>query len=192
MNHIEFLDHRQFFSAKSERETRSDLGKLFTLDKSERFLDEGMEDLLVQRGFLEFERASYVFSKVCFQKALKTNVENDLAWMGLSLLNRENGDMDLAVATLKKTLDLNIHNKEALVFLVKWSQELREASEAIKYLQKYLAKNWDDVEVSLLLADMFCRTRNLPFARIELERVIALDPKNESVEPLLEKCLERQ
>ena len=192
MGHIEFLDHRQFFSSKSGEEVHSDLGKLFTLSKDENFVEERLEDLLVKRGFLEFERSGYVFSKVCFQKALKINVENDLAWMGLSLLNKEKGDMELALATIKKSLDLNLQNKEALRLLVRWSQELKDVSEAISYLKEYLSDHWDDVEMSLLLAHLFYQTRNLSFAKIELERVMALDPRNESIEPLLEKFLERQ
>jgi hypothetical protein len=52
-------------------------------------------------------------------------------------------------------------------------------------LQDYLAAEGEDAEMSFTLARIFVHVGRLPAARIELERVLALDPAMQGADALM-------
>jgi tetratricopeptide (TPR) repeat protein len=132
--------------------------------------------LMVNYGTLEIQRENFESALIRFRRAVEINAENDKAWVGLALVHRKMGDLELGWANVQRALDINPKNRTAIRLVVEWAVADQSLDTAISRLQEYLEADGEDAEMSFMLAKIFTHVGRLQDARLEMERVIALDP----------------
>ncbi len=147
--------------------------------------------LMVNYGTLEIQRDNLGEAVQRFRRAVEFNPENDRGWVGLALVHRQMGDQELAWANVQRALDINKRNRTAIRLVVEWGGVDHDFSIAITRLQEYLAIECEDAEMSFTLAKILTHTGRLWEARIEIERVLALDPAIEGAEAV-KQILDRE
>lgn len=151
--------------------------------------------LMVNYGTLEIQRENLGEAVERFRRAVELNPENDRAWVGLAMVHRQMGDHELAWANGLRALDINKGNRTAVRLIVEWGVMEHKFSDAIRRLQEYLEIDGEDAEMSFTLAKLFTQVGRLAEARLEIERVLALDPGMEGAEALraaLDKELQKR
>jgi tetratricopeptide (TPR) repeat protein len=147
--------------------------------------------LLVNYGTLEIQRENMGEAVERFRRAVEINPENDKAWVGLSLVHRKMGDHELAWANVQRALDINRMNRTAIRLVVEWGVQDHNVSVGIERLKDYLSVEGEDAEMSFTLAKLLTHSGSLLDARIEMERVLALDPMVDGGDALA-KVLDRE
>jgi tetratricopeptide (TPR) repeat protein len=141
--------------------------------------------LLVNYGTLEIQRGAWNEAVTRFRSAVEINPQSDRGWVGLAMVHHSMGDFELAKANLQRALDINGANRTALKLAVDWAQADHQFGFAIEHLQNYLGtKGSEDAEISFLLARTLVQAGQFRHARLEIERVLALDPAFESADSL--------
>jgi tetratricopeptide (TPR) repeat protein len=141
--------------------------------------------LLVNYGTLEVQRGAWNEAVTRFRSAVEINPQSDRGWVGLALVHHSMGDFELAKANLQRALDINGANRTALKLAVDWAQGDQNFTFAIAQLENYVgAKGFEDAEMAFLLARTLVQAGRFSSARIELERVLALDPAFEGADSL--------
>lgn len=160
-------------------------------DAAEEFYDKAYtlqpksDVLLVNYGTLEIQRGAWNEAVTRFRSAVEINPESDRAWVGLAMVHRTMGDLELAQANLERALDINGANRTALKFEVEWAVQDHNFGTAIQRLQEYVStKGGEDTEMCFILAKVLVQAGRLFEARIETERVLALDPEFEGADNL--------
>lgn len=151
--------------------------------------------LMVNYGTLEIQRENLDDAVQRFRRAVELNPENDRGWVGLALVHRQMGDHELAWANGLRALDINKRNRTAVRLIVEWGVMDLKYGDAVKRLQEYLEVDGEDAEMSFTLVKLFTQVGRLAEARLELERVLALDPGMEGAEALriaLDKEIEKR
>lgn len=171
------------------------------LDAAQEFYDKAYtirpdsDVLMVNYGTLEIQRENLGEAVQRLRRAVELNPENDRGWVGLALVHRQMGDHELAWANGLRALDINKGNRTAARLIVEWAVIDHKYGEAIKTLQDYLEVDGEDAEMSFTLAKLLTQVGRLSEARLEIERVLALDPGMEGAEQLriaLDKELEKR
>jgi tetratricopeptide (TPR) repeat protein len=147
-------------------------------------IDPNSDVLLVNYGTLEIQRERFDEAVDRFRRAVEVNSENDRAWVGLAMVHRQKGDFELARANIERAMDINPSNRTALKLVIDWGVQDGAFNVVIARLQDYLGINGEDAEMAFILAKVFTHVGRLNDARIEIERVLALDPSMEGAEPL--------
>lgn len=142
--------------------------------------------LQVNLGSMFFYRGDLRNSMNCFKKAIEINPYNDRAWCGIGLVARQLGDKEWAQSVVLKALDINSENLIALQVLVQWAFEDKNFNSAIDRVQRYLFENQNNTHMIYTLAGLLFQSGNNIMAEMELERLLAIDPKNEDGYQLLE------
>ena len=140
--------------------------------------------LLVNYGTLEIQRGCFDEALTRFRRAVELNPNNDRAWVGLAILHRQMGDRELANANIARALDINFENRTALRMAVDWAAQDHQLCGVITRLEDYLAAHGEDAEMSFTLAKVFAHENRLEHARLEIERVLALDAGTEGADAL--------
>ncbi len=84
-------------------------------------IDSTNENLMVNYGVLAIQKSDYIEAKHRFAAVIQQNQASDLAWVGLALIHRHFGDMDLSRACLLRAIDENPYNKVAISHFYQWS-----------------------------------------------------------------------
>lgn len=147
--------------------------------------------LMVNYGTLEIQRENFALAVERFRASVALNAENDKGWVGLALVHRQMGDLELAWANVQRALDINKKNRTAIRLVVEWSISDQRVALAVERLQEYLEADGEDAEMSFTLAKLLTVSGRLVEARIELERALALDPGIEGAEAVRE-ALDRE
>ena len=147
--------------------------------------------LMVNYGTLEIQRENLGDAVHRFRRAVEINPNNDKGWVGLAIVHRQMGDHELAWANVLRALDINQGNRTAIRLVVDWAVADHSFSVAIDRMQEYLAIENEDAEMSFTLAKILTHVGRISEARLEMERVLALDPATEGAEPL-KKALDRE
>ena len=141
--------------------------------------------LLVNYGTLEIQRGAWNEAVTRFRTAVEINPQSDRGWVGLAMVHRTMGDLELAKANLQRALDINQGNRTALRLAVDWGSQDHDFGFSIPRLQNYIGTTGgEDAEMSFLLARTLVQAGLLRDARVEIERVLALDPAFESADSL--------
>lgn len=112
-------------------------------------IDSQNEVLIVNYGVLAIQKSDFLEAKSRFVTVLAKHPENDLAWVGLGLVHRHFGDMDLSRACLLRALDENPYNKVAITQFYQWSiQDGFDPSTEI--IQHYMNRYPNDSEMEKL------------------------------------------
>lgn len=106
------------------------LGKIFLLQNNFPMAEEyynkagtwnpNCMSLIFHRAMLHLREKNYTEAKRNFQIFANTYPHFSKVWMGLALCRKALGDKELAIACLKRCLDLEPKNKKALNLLEKW------------------------------------------------------------------------
>lgn len=142
--------------------------------------------LLVNYGTLEIQRGNWNEAVTRFRTAVEINPQSDRGWVGLAMVHRTMGDFELAKANLQRALDINGANRTALKLAVEWASADHDFGFSIPRLQDYVggAKGSEDAEIAFLLSRTLVQAGRFREARLEIERVLALDPAFESADSL--------
>ncbi|MBT4761876.1 MAG: hypothetical protein HOO06_09290 [Bdellovibrionaceae bacterium] len=132
--------------------------------------------LAVNYGTLEIQKGNLDTAQERFKSAIHFNNKNDKAWLGLSLVNREFGDIDLSWGNLNKSLDLNPLNQVSLQLAMDWAFRDGKIDQMVGLLENYLSVNDQDAEMSFLQAQILYKIGRFAHAKIEMQRVLAIDP----------------
>lgn len=147
--------------------------------------------LMINYGTLEIQRENLGEAVARFRQAVDINPENDKAWVGLAIVHRQMGDAELARGNAERALDINSKNRTAIRLAVEWCVQDGVITASVEHLQNYLAVECEDAEMSFMLAKIFTQMGRLGEARLELERVLALDPAMEGADNLA-RVLDRE
>lgn len=132
--------------------------------------------LLVNMGTLELQRGCLEQAKIRFRESLAKNRKNENAWLGLALVHRQFGDVELAWANLMESLDLNATNSTGLQLLTDWSYRDGRLQTAIGILQNAKVIQTANGQWQLVLAQMFFDLGNMEAAAHHTEQVLNRNP----------------
>ncbi len=131
--------------------------------------------LLVNYGVLEIQRKNLENARNRFRCALDLNSKNDGAWLGLALVHREFGDMELAWANLERALDENKSNQTALTVTMDWGIRDHKLEKAALRIRTYISEISDTKDMRLSLAKVLFCSGNFIEAKREAEIVLKKD-----------------
>lgn len=148
-------------------------------------INQNSDALMINYGTLEIQRENLSEAVERFRKAVELNANNDRGWVGLAMVHRQMGDFELSWANIERALDINPNNRTALKLTVDWGLADGKFSAVIERLQDYIAsQGGEDAEFCFILAKILVHMGRLREARLELERVLALDPEIEGAQAL--------
>lgn len=81
------------------------------------------KSLIFSRAMISLKEKNYRQAETFFIKYLQTQFSSEKAWLGIAISRKALGDIELAWACLKKGLDLNPQNAQALKLEKKWKEE---------------------------------------------------------------------
>lgn len=135
--------------------------------------------LHINLGTLAIQKNEWFQVQQYFRESLRLDKKQDKGWTGLAIYHQYMGDLDLAIANLKKALDLNPGNRVALLLLVNWSKQSDQKPEKISRLIKYLESHSQDFEISLLLIQIASEMQQYALAWLEASKLVFYEPKNQ-------------
>ena len=150
-------------------------------------LNPNSDVLLVNYGTLEIQKNRFEKAKELFQKALNLNLENHKAWLGLALVHRHFGDLNLSWSNLLRSLDVNFENKTAIQLLMTWGTADSRKDELIGVFESRILKHKGDINSYINLALICSNYRMYKNANGLLNNVLLMDPENEEAMNLLQK-----
>lgn len=137
-------------------------------------------DLLwVNFGTLEIQRQKWDEAVQRFRRALELNSSNDKAWIGLAIGHRMKGDWELAWGNLEAALEYNALNEVALGLALDWGAQEGREFRVLELIRKFLVEGGWNEKMSLAFAWLSWRRGDTGLARLELERLLAVNPANE-------------
>ena len=149
-------------------------------------IDPQSDALLVNYGVLEIQRKNLERARERFRGAININSNNDSAWVGLALVHREFGDVDLSWANLERALDSNKANETALMIALDWGIRDSRLEKISKRLSTYISEVSDSIELRLSLAKVLFCSGNFVRAMEEANHVLKMQPNNEDASRLIQ------
>ncbi len=134
--------------------------------------------LLVNLGTLCVQRSDWDQALERFRAALKINVQNDKAWVGLAIGHRMKGDLELSWANLETALEYNPLNEVALTLVTDWGIHAAKDSRVLELIRQFLVEGGWNERFSLAFSWLSWRRGDADIARLELERLLAVNPGN--------------
>lgn len=132
--------------------------------------------LLVNLGTLCIQRGEWDQAVERFRSALQINTQNDKAWVGLAIGHRMKGDFELSWANLEAALEYNPLNEVALTLVLDWGPQQDKESRMLELLRSFLIEGGWNEKFSLAFAWLCWRRGEADLARLELERLLAVNP----------------
>lgn len=139
------------------------------------------DEIYVNLGTLELQRQNDTEAQDHFRKALELDIKNSKAWAGLALVYESYGDQHLALACIRKAIDLDGANTSLLHILKQLSIKNDCRSIALEALMAWADKNEYDRQVSLDLIELFVHECDFLNARITLEYGLLISPTDSSL-----------
>ncbi len=136
------------------------------------------DTLAVNFGALYVQRSQWDEAATHFGRALAINRSNDKAWIGLAICHRMKSDHELAWGNLEAALAYNPLNETALGLAIDWSAQEGREFRALELIRSFLvAGGWNE-KMSLAFAWLSWRRGDSGRAKLELERLLAVNPMN--------------
>ena len=126
-----------------------------------------------------------------FQKAVGLAPEDEMANLGLGLAFQGLGEKTEANRWVVKSLEINGENQAALFTLVQIAQATSSYQDAELALSRYVAMHPNDTDMIFTLAGIQYKLGQFDVATSNTERILTIDPNNESALDLL-KEIERE
>ena len=141
-------------------------------------LEPNSDSLHVNFGTLAIQRSDWDTAAERFRFALTLNPMNDKAWVGVALAHRMKGDFDLSWGNIEAALEYGPLNETALGLALEWSTYDGREFRALELIRTYLiAGGWSE-RLSLAFSWLSWRRGEGDKARLELERLLAVNPRN--------------
>lgn len=141
-------------------------------------LNPDSDSLHVNLGTLHIQRHDWEQATDRFRAALSLNPSNDKAWVGLALCHRMKGDWELAWGNLEAALEYNPLNEVALGLALEWSTHEGKEFRALDLIRNFLVEGGWNEKLSLAFAWLSYRRGETVHAKLELERILAVNPTN--------------
>lgn len=143
--------------------------------------------LYVNIGTLAIQRAAWDEAVEKFREALHLNLKNDKAWVGLAIGHRMKGDFDLSWGNLEAALEYNPLNETALGLALDWSTYDGREFRVLELIRNFLVEGGWSERLSLAFSWLSFRRGERLAAKLELERLLAVNPGNEQAIKLIEE-----
>lgn len=141
-------------------------------------IEPNSDSLHVNFGTLAIQRSDWDTAADRFRYALTINPTNDKAWVGVALAHRMKGDFDLSWGNIEAALEYGPLNETALGLALEWSTYDGREFRALELIRAYLiAGGWSE-RLSLAFSWLSWRRGEGDKARLELERLLAVNPRN--------------
>ena len=148
-------------------------------------LEPSSDVLQVNFGTLYIQSQKWDEAAEHFRKALGLNPANDKAWIGLAICHRMKGDHELSWGNVEAALEYNPLNETALGLALEWgSQEGREFR-VLELIRQFLVEGGWSEKMCLAFCWLSWRRGDTTIAMLELERLLAVNPENETALKLL-------
>lgn len=134
------------------------------------------DELLVNFGSLALYRGQYDKSLSRFREAAQKNPMNDKAWVGLAVIHREYGDLELSWANIENSLDINPNNEAAIKLVAEWALKDNEVEKAIVRLTKFLEENTQHAQIKMWLAKFLFFAGHMNSALTQIEQALKIEP----------------
>jgi tetratricopeptide (TPR) repeat protein len=134
--------------------------------------------LHVNLGTLAIQRQDWDEAAERFRHALNIENSNDKAWVGLAIAHRMKGDFELAWGNVEAALEYNPLNEVALGLALEWSTYDGREFRALEMIRTFLIEGGWSERMSLAFAWLSFRRGEGDKARLELERLLAVNPGN--------------
>lgn len=147
-------------------------------------LNPSSDALLVNFGTLLIQRQDWDGALEKFRNALGLNRTNDKAWVGLALGHRMKGDPELAWGNIEAALEYNPLNEVALALALDWGVQENLEAKVLEHLREFLIKGGWSERFSMAFAVLSLRRGDKFLARLELERLLTVNPVHEGANQL--------
>lgn len=141
--------------------------------------------LHVNLGTLAIQRQAWDEALERFRTALVLNMFNDKAWVGLAIGHRMKSDFDLAWGNLEAALEYNPLNEVALTLALDWGAQEGREFRVLDLIRNFLIEGGWNEKLSLAFCWLSWRRGDVSIARLELERLLAVNPSHESALKLM-------
>lgn len=141
-------------------------------------LEPNSDVLYVNLGTLCIQRQKWDEAVEKFRSALAINMVNDKAWVGLAIGHRMKGDIELSWGNLENALEYNPLNEVALTLALDWGLNGEREIRVLELLRRFLLEGGWDEKFSLAFAWLSWRYNEFRAARLELERLLSVNPQN--------------
>ncbi|MCB9024990.1 MAG: tetratricopeptide repeat protein [Bdellovibrionaceae bacterium] len=161
------------------------------LDGAEEFynkaytLNPDSDVLLVNLGTLEMQKPNLEKALERYRMAVDVNSSNPRAWIGLALVHREFGDLELSWGNLEKSLDIDPCDETAIELMVEWGVKESKFEALIKRLEAFLLINSKNSSIAETYARVLIVGGRLEKARFFIQNYI----KTEGENPVMEKIM---
>ncbi len=136
--------------------------------------------LHINLGTLAIQRGHWDEATEKFRTALGLNPSNDKAWVGLALCHRTKGDWELAWGNLEAALEYNPLNEVAIGLAIEWSTHEGREFRALEWIRNFLVEGGWNEKLSIAFVWLAWRHGDKAAARLELERLLTVNPKCEA------------
>lgn len=147
----------------------------------------GSDILLVNLGTLCVQRGGWDEALHYFRSALALNNGNDKAWVGLAIAHRMKGDFELSWGNLEAALGYNALNEVALTLALDWGPAEGREPRVHEMLRGFLVHGGWNERFSLAFSWLCWKRGESELARLEVERLLAVNPVNGQALALLEQ-----
>ncbi len=132
----------------------------------------------VNLGTVMIHRQNWTEAVDRFRRALAVNPSNDKAWIGLAIGHRMLSDVELAWGNLEAAVQHNPLNDVALVLALEWGAQEGREFRVLEMIRTFLIKGGWNEKLSLAFCWLSWRRGDQDLARLELERLTAVNPQN--------------
>lgn len=137
-------------------------------------------DLLqVNLGALAIQRKDWEGAHQHFRQAVELNKLSDKGWVGLAIVHRMKGDLELSWGNIMTAIELNPLNEAAMNLIVDWGLAQSQDALVYKLLRAYLGEGGWSENLSMVFAALCLLRGDRAMAKLEVERVLAVNPAHE-------------
>jgi tetratricopeptide (TPR) repeat protein len=136
------------------------------------------DDLLVNFATLDLQRGDEALALEKFRHALFMNDKNDKAWCGLSLIYELFGERELALGCVKRAIDINPNNLNALHIFSQLCIKNKTPEIAVPYVENWLDQNSFSLDACLYLIELYIHNYDFIKARFTVNLGFLWEPKN--------------
>jgi cytochrome c-type biogenesis protein CcmH/NrfG len=138
-------------------------------------------------GVAALQKSQLDEAEIAFRVACRLAPDCAKACTGLAMVAQQRQDYNSAFNLYMKSLELDCDNITALLGLFQTSCKMGSFAKVTYYLEAYLKMHPGDISVMFSLAALYMKDGRLEQAKVMLQDLLTLDPKNTDAIDLLEE-----